>query len=251
MSTPFKIAGLLAAAWAIAAPAAAGTYLYATPDGAKNPFDNSQPVLASALFTVSEGELQIVLTNGQAGARSAGQAISGFSFQLDNRALAADDIGYAAFSQLTTIKKGGGYTAPAATGMVTSFGRTAAIPWLPAAVAAGCSTQISFSALANSVNDHLLIGMPNPGTHLYSNANSSIFHHDPFLYNSVTFIVTSDEIHLNSKISSVLVSFGTAHGGDIRMTAAAEGVPEPGTAALVCAGLLLGAAAAFLRRPLP
>lgn len=244
--------GLVAAGLAIAsAPASASIYLFSTPDGARNPFDNSQPVLASALFTVSEGTLQIVLTNGQADARSTGQAISGFSFQLDNRALAADDIGYAAFSQLTTIKRGGGYTAPAATGEVTGFGRKAAIPWLPAAVAAGCKTQISFSALANSVNDHLLIGAPNPDTHLYSNANSSIFHHDPFLYNSVTFIVTSDKIHTNSNISNVLVSFGTAPGGDVHMTAAADGVPEPGTAALVCGGLLLAAAAAFRRRPLP
>jgi hypothetical protein len=248
-STPRTVCLLVTAACGIgAAPAVASTYLYSTPGGAKNPFDNSQPVLATAQFTFTEGELEIVLTNGQQDVRSAGQAISGLSFQVDNRALAFDDIDYAAFGQLTTINKGGGYTAPAATGEVTSFSRSSAIPWLPVVAAVCSGARISFNVLSNSVNDHLLIGLPNSSTHLYSNANSSIFHHDPFLYNAVTFIVRSDEIHVNPNISNVLVSFGTARGGDVRMSATADTVPEPGTATLIGGGLLLSAGVAARRR---
>ena len=109
-------------------------------------------------------------------------------------------------------------------------------------VAAGWGLTTSGAALhldgLNGTNtpEHTIIGVPNGSS--YSNANSSIAGngpHNPFLANSVTFVLSVPGVTASSTISSATFSFGTTT-GDNHVGIPTIPTPEPSSLVLAVFG---------------
>jgi hypothetical protein len=219
------IPGLLAAA----AGCSASSIVYVTPPGSTV---SGGPVSSSATFTPGNGTLTIEIDDLFANPTSAGQLVSDLQFNLRT----ADITATLTSSSAQEITIAGG---------VGSVGPTVSTGWGFGSYQSGyivcviCPGGLSQPPTAQP--SETIIG-PGP----YTNANGSINNngpHNPFLNQSATFTITAPGITDSTTVSDVVFSFGTPFGN----TVPGIPTPEPGTTALIGAGLV----AVFLVRRSP
>ena len=200
--------------------AQAGSFTYKTPAGSSI---GGHPVDATAGFSISNGMIDVTLTDLQANPTSVGQLLSDLSFTLGGGGSLTGASLSNSSGQEITVNSGGSFTLGSTVGTGWGFtpsGTTATLDVL------GTSTAPT----------HLIIGPPGPGS-MYSNANGSIAGnkpHNPFLNGSATFVITGPGITSSTTITSATFSFGTTSG----MTVEGTPVPEPSAQLLLGLGTL-------------
>jgi hypothetical protein len=194
--------------------ARADVYIFSTPTGSMT----SGPVSAEADFTTANGSLTITLKNLQPNPKDVAQLLSDFAFQLGTGSSLTGSSLMGASSQELTVNGDGTFSLGANLTTPPSVG------WV-------YSTSSTVDGLLDVLNGpghagpaHLVIGPPGGPT--YAAANGSIAGngpHNPFLNQSVTFILTGAGLSLGTKIASATLSFGTTSGVTIGLVP----VPEP------------------------
>jgi hypothetical protein len=239
-------AGFLAMASVVfIAPAASANIIYTTPVGATDAA--GEPISLSADFTINNGSVDIILTNLEGNLTSAGQLLTGISFNLSG-ATGSGALTTVNSGLISTILQGGGYgagVADALTRWKASEGATITLSLF----SGGPPTRgiIGPDSLGNCNN-------PGAGG-LYSNANASIITHNPNVLCTASFDITIPGVTTSSIINNVVFLFGT---GPATVAGVPPGncpscgvnnfpVPEPITLSLFGAGLV-GAAALRRRR---
>jgi PEP-CTERM motif len=216
---------------------AARAQTFATPGGSTDTAGDA--VSASAVFTVTAGQIQVTLSNLEVNQSDAGQLVSDLLFRVVGGTLptAASSL---TSSANTVNVLGNGSTTSAGTGVSTGWAYTVS------------GTQAILNGLNGAANVPAfeIIGPPN-GSGVYSHANGSIAGnsaHNPFISESATFTITGTGILATTTIDSgsVIFSFGTTPNDNITGVLVA---PEP--SALAIAGLgALGFIGFGLRRRL-
>jgi hypothetical protein len=217
--------GLAVALGALATPAQA-SLIFSTSGGSTA---GGQPVSASATFTVTNGNILIVLDNLQADPTSVIQCISSLRFSIIDTNPTGISVGSESCTDAFVAGNGTYTTDPGhdpGWSLSTSGGTTAILNGL----AGGPS--------------YTVLGPPD-GSDLYGSANSSIAGngpHNPFAFESATFNLSLAGVTEDSIISNVVFGFGTTAGTDVPTIPPVS--PEPATMALMA----LGAAGLLLRR---
>ncbi|WP_165233654.1 PEP-CTERM sorting domain-containing protein [Aquisphaera insulae] len=217
---------------AMCSSAQAGSFVFVTPADATT----SGPVSAEADFTTAEGKITIVLKNLQSNIGDVAQAISDIKFSVGS---SSELIGAAVDSPASVGKE-----VTVASNKTYSVGSSAEADWNSSIVA----NSVHLDALGSGQPQHLIIGGPDSTTNKYAAAGGSIAGngpHNPFLYESATFVITGDNITANTLIKDVSFSFGTKEGEHVIPSAA---VPEPSSLLLGLAGIGLAGAVKFARR---
>jgi len=217
-----------ALALATAFSAGANVITFVTPSGATTA---GGPVSASATFTTGAGTVSIVLTDLLANPKDVAQLISDLSFTLSG----GQTTGALTSSsgQEITVNGGGTFT----------LGPTVSTGWALSSIPGGLHLDVLGTPIGPA---HLIIGPPGPGG-TYSNANGSIASnppHNPFLNQSVTFLLSVAGVTVDSTITSAIFSFGTTEGANL-VPGIPRTVPEPQSLALIGLGLV---ALAWTRR---
>jgi hypothetical protein len=157
-------------------------------------------VAASATFITGNGFINITLTDLEANPTSVAQLISGLSFTLSNGATSGTL--FSSTAKQVTVNTGGTYSVAAMAG---------AAGW-------GLNNNVSGGLQLNALGfigpAGLILGAPGPGG-TYNNANSSIAGnsaHNPFLYQSVSFIIDVAGVTSTTTVTSATFSFGTMAG---------------------------------------
>ena len=185
-------------------------------------------VAAEAIFNVQNGFVTVTIRDELAGARSAGQLISGLEFVSDG--IAGGSI-LSSSSADTILVRGNG--------SVVDLG-TEPAGWVLGPVGGGmilcvvCPNRVYGSAAPS----HEIIG-PGP----YTTSNSSIAGngpHNPLLNQVAVFTISNPSIRSNTAIDDVVFSFGTSFGAastTVRAIDPPDPVPEPQTCVLIAVGL--------------
>jgi hypothetical protein len=190
-------------------------------------------VKAEATFTTGDGTITITLQNLIVNQTDVGQNVSDLLFNVSGSPTNAMITSSSALTRTVANDGTGSYTDSAtasSTGWV--LGSTAGSP-------------IHLNGLAATYTPtHTLIGLPDPVTNTYSNANSSItgtLHsdsHQPFIRNTATFTLSVTGVTADTTISGVQFSFGTTAGDDVGSTGG--GVITNVTTPAPSSALLLG-----------
>jgi hypothetical protein len=212
-------------AWWVAASLASATTTFLTPAGSAVA---DGPVAAEAIFDVQNGFVTVTIRDELAGARSAGQLISGLEFFLDG----TPGGSILSSSSADTILVRGN-------GSVVDLG-TEPAGWVLGPIGGElilcvvCPSGVYGSAAPS----HEIIG-PGP----YNTSNSSIAgngQHNPLLNQVALFTISNPSIRANTAIDDVMFSFGTNFGGGsttVRAIDPPDPVPEPETFVLMGAGI--------------
>ncbi|WP_397570800.1 PEP-CTERM sorting domain-containing protein [Schlesneria sp. T3-172] len=209
-----------------AATVQAGQIQYITPAGSTTK-DGS--VDAEAFFTLSNGSLQLTLTNLFANPKADAQTLSAISFKVSG-ATGSGALTTTGSGLITNISSGGAYTA----GVTDPLNR-----W----DATLSGSTVDLTTLTGGKPNRLIIGADSKGNFdpalggKYSNANPSIVQHTPMVLGSATFDILIKGITEGSKISDVIFQFGTAAGSNqVAGEAVIHHAPEPSTFALLGLG---------------
>lgn len=205
-----------------ASPANASFITLNTPAGAQA---GGQPVDVSVSFTTTTDTLTIVMQNLQADPTSVVQNPSGIFFSIDSGQTAG------------TLTSGTG-TERTVNGDGTFFdGGTVSAGWILGV--SGTTFQIDdLSGTGHAGPTHTLLGPPNTSTGIYTSAGGSIAGnsaHNPFLNQTVTFIVNIPGLTDASNITDTVIQFGTAAGTNVPLQT--PSVPEPTSLAMLSIGL--------------
>jgi hypothetical protein len=185
-----------------------------------------EAVSAQATFTVSNGSIEIKLTNLLGNPTSDGQLISGLSFSVSG-ATGTASLTSSSGAVSTVNSSNGSYTA----GVTQSLTH-----W-------GASGSVGLTTLTGGKPNDLIIGPDSKGNFnpalggLYTNANPSISKHNPVVLGTGTFDIAITGVTSTSLISAVIFDFGTSTDpiGGVHQPAAA---PEPSTLAIAGLGAL-------------
>jgi PEP-CTERM motif len=183
-----------------------------------------EPVNAAATFTTGTDTLTIVLQDLQADPTSAGQLLTDLFFTLNT----GENVGTltSGTSSERTVNADGTFT----------DGGVVAAGWVLSTSGSGFLLDV-LAGPGHAGPAHALIGPPNGGTGIYSNANASIAGngpHNPFLNQSATFVLNIPGVTMDSFVNSATFSVGTAAGDNI------PGVQTPEPASLALMGIGLG-----------
>jgi len=212
--------------------AQAGNVTYITPSGSSV---SGGPVDATAVFSISNGMIDVTLSNLQVNPTDAGQLLSDLSFTLGNGGSLSGASLSSSTGQEITVNKGGSF----------SLGSTVGTGW---GFKTSGTTTATLDVLGTPTGPmHLIIGPPGPGG-TYSSANGSIAGnkpHNPFLKGSATFVITGSGITSSTTITSATFSFGTTEGA-ATVGGVPRSVPEPSAQFLLGLGIvgLMGLATA-------
>jgi hypothetical protein len=222
----------------LAITASASNVTSSTPAGSTT----SGPVAASATFITGNGFINITLTDLQVNPKDVGQLISGLSFTLSNGATTGTL--FSSTAKQVTVNSGGTYSLGAMTGSA-GWGLNNSV-----------SGGLQLNALGFIGPAGLILGPPGAGG-TYSNANASIAGnsaHNPFLFQSVQFIIDVTGVTSATTVTSATFSFGTTPGQfsvkgcmstDPTCGLSVGSVPEPISLVLTGSGLI---GLFFLRR---
>ena len=228
----------------------ANTFLYATPAGAKDPFNNN-PVDVTALFTFTDGDLKITIQNLEANIKAVNEALSAFTFELQGKNLTS--VSATGNAKTVTLVDGtpGGYTV--SSNPINIFGLDSKgkriWSWT---VTSGTDTIFGFcdpNCTSSPGPRYTLIGPPN-ALNEYTGNPSLYGPHNPHLDETMTFdihaIGLADAEHWDQTvIQNVRLGFGTTPGDWV---GAVYTTPEPAPALLIPGVLMLGfACRRFLR----
>jgi hypothetical protein len=209
----------------LAAGVHAGSITYVTPGSATQ---GGQPVDAEADFTVSAGEVSILLKNLEANPTSVIQLISDLSFTLSGSQTSG--------TMATTTSGSSGQEITVNGGGSSTLGSTVPTGWSLSL------TGFHLNVLGTPTGpSHLIIGPPD-GSGNYSNANGSIAGngpHNPFLNGSASFTIDIPGLTASETVTSATFSFGTTDGNNTQ--GITNTVPDGGITVL-----LLGAAVSGL-----
>jgi len=180
----------------LAMTASASNVTTITPPGSST----AGPVAAKATFITGNGFVNITLTDLEVNPSNASQLLSGLSFTLSNGATTGTL--FSSMGTHVTVNTGGTY----------SVGSSGAAGW-------GLNNNVSGGLQLNALGyvgpAGLIIGSSGAGG-TYSNANSSIAGnpaaHNPFLLNSMTFIVDIASVTSTTTVTSSTFLFGTTPG---------------------------------------
>jgi hypothetical protein len=199
--------------------------------------DVDGPLAASAIFTTSTGQIEIVLSNDLAAnvIRSAGQAVSDISFTLSN---APGTLGAtSAVGQLGNLEAG------------TAVQFVAGTPTRWLGVGGGSfsviGSVVTLEAIGGGQPDQMIAPSSIVGG-MYSNLNDGFDNFNPYVIGPATFTLNLSGVSSNTTVTAVTFSFGTgpdtflpgnSSGGVINPTQGPV-VPEPASLLLFGAGLL-------------
>lgn len=195
--------------------AEAGTIEYdasGTPAGSADGLVN-----AKAFFTINVGSISVTLQNLFQNPTSAGQLISGISFDITGATGSGSLSRTKDAGQITTISRGGGYTA----GIDDPLTR-----W----EASETGSTIHLTTLSGGNPNRLIIGPDSKGAFdpsgggLYSNANASVRGDNPNILGVASFTITTPGVTLSSVLSNVFLEFGTT---GYRLAATTTETPPP------------------------
>jgi hypothetical protein len=204
----------------------ADTFTFSTAAGAKESGGNS--VSATAVVTTNDnGTITVVLTNLIVDPNTVAQNVSDFSFALSGGITTGGGAGSVTVAGVSRTVNSGGTFSDSGTGSTvqsTGWHNDAGLHYT---VLAG-GGQPAFT----------ILGAPNSGTHIYSNAGGSIAGngpHNPFLAGPVTFTLAVAGVTHTTQVSNWVFSFGTVGGNDVP---GGGQTPEPASMFLLGTGLL-------------
>lgn len=194
------------------------------------------PVEVEATFTVSAGQVDILLQNLQPNPTSVVQNLSDLFFTVSS-GLNSGTLGTSSGQEVSIDKNG--------------------VPTLGGTVSTGWGLDAFDTTLGFHLNDlghagpaHTIIGPPG-ATGNYTNANGSIAGnkpHNPFLNQSATFTVDITGLAATDTVTSATFSFGTVAGINLMGGGGPpQSVPEPGNYAML-AGILVPGIGFLIRR---
>ncbi len=218
----------------LAMTAAASNVTTVTPSGSAT----SGPVAASATFITGLGFVNVTLTDLEINPSNVNQLLGGLSFTLSNGATTGTL--FASRSSIVTVQAGGDY----------SVGLSGAAGW---GLNNNVSGGLQLNALGYAGSAGLILGAPGAaGT--YTNIPQN-----PYLFQSVTFIIDIAGVTSDTTVTSSTFSFGTTPGlfqvkgcastdptcGSTSLSEPVSQVPEPLSLVLAGSGLI---GLFFLRR---
>jgi hypothetical protein len=215
----------LAAVALLAASQSYASVTYETPAGSSMGGD---AVGGEATFSLVGDVLTIQLSSLVANPISDGSLLSGLEFDVAGGTTASLT---ASSGKTTTINSGGSYT-PSSTAQSLS-------KWK---LASSSGSMINLSTFGNGSPYDMIIGPDSKGgfsgAGKYSNANSSIYNHQPEVLGTATFTITVNGLSSLSQISDVQFEFGTSSGCWVcgNKVNTPNPVPEPTT---IISGLLM------------
>jgi len=200
------------------------------------------PLAASAQFTTSAGQIQVVLSNDLAAnvIRSAGQAVSDITFTLSNN---AGTVG---------ATNASGQLGNAEAGTPVDYVSGSPTRWLGAGGQGDFSVVgavVTLEAIGGGQPDQMIAPFIAQGG-IYTNLNNGFDNFNPYVIGPATFTLALSGVTANTTVTSVTFSFGT--GPDTFLTNTCTSgctppppppppplnVPEPGTLLLIGSALV-------------
>jgi hypothetical protein len=222
---------------ALCAPGVVSAQVYVTPSGSST---GGGSVSSEADFTISNGQIVLVLKNLTQNPTADSQLLSGITFNVAG-ASGSGSLTTVNSGKISTINSNGTYSA----GVSDSLTR-----W----TASETGTAIGLTTLSGGTPNRLIIGPDSMGNldptlgGEYTNANPSITNnHNPSVLGSATFTISVAGVTSNSILSNVVFDYGTTAGSNTVAGTLQPNVPEPGVNALL-AGLSVSGLGILVRR---
>ena len=205
------------------------------------------PLSAQAIFTTSNGQITITLSNELAASvfRSPGQAVSDLSFSLSNSLGTLGAFGAAGqFGDISHDKNTLGLVKYVSTD--DSTGNSTPVRWFANGSLDPSAGFIKLETIGGGQPSQMIAPtIADGGT--YTNANKGLANFNSFVIGPATFTIAFSGITADTTVSSVSFSFGTSPDYFLDGTKLPQPIPEPST--LVIAGLgVLGFLSYGMRR---
>jgi hypothetical protein len=204
------------------------------------------PVNVSADLVTGNGMVTVTLNNLQANPSSVIQGISDFGFFIKGITDPAASLVSSTGHELNITDSGTFTVAPGAVDTGWELTTPSSGPF---------AQSVYLNVVGTAIGPaHLILGPPNTSTNLYDATGGGSIQgnapHNPFLASGASFTIDVAGVTADTRIQSVIFSFGTSAGNNLDGTCSSDcggdQAPEPGTLALLGGGLIM--IGAFRRR---